>query len=102
MTIAVIPVPGLPMIRPGDRVLLGPEPSIRPGLVVLADFGGKPILHRVARCTDGEVILRGDATLRNDPPIRAADVVGSVRMVSRGAVIQGQRLTAPVTRTGGS
>jgi hypothetical protein len=88
-----------PMIRPGDRVLLGPEPSVRPGQVVLADVNGRPILHRVIRVNGDEVILRGDSTLRNDPPIRVADVVGSVRMVSRGAVIQGQRLTAPIMKT---
>ena len=90
-----------PMIRPGDRVLLGPEESIRPGLVVLADVGGRPIMHRVVRVSGDIVTLRGDASLQNDRPIKKTDIVGSVRALSRGAVIQGQRLTAPVMQAGG-
>jgi phage repressor protein C with HTH and peptisase S24 domain len=78
-----------PIIRPGDRVLLGPVDEIRPGLVVLADNGGAPLLHRVTRVLGEEVVLRGDATHDDDRPLRVSDVVGRVRMVSRGPVLQG-------------
>lgn len=89
-----------PMIRPGDRVLLGPEQSIRPGAVVLANADGKPVLHRVARVSGDVVVLRGDALQADDGPIRLGDVVGSVRAVSRGAVLQRLPITSPAVRAG--
>jgi hypothetical protein len=82
-----------PMIRPGDRVLLGPTDVIRPGAVVLASMNGRPVLHRIVRMTGDRIVLRGDARHADDKPITTSDVIGSVRVVSRGAVLQGEFVT---------
>jgi hypothetical protein len=90
-----------PTLRPGDRVLLGPPEPIRPGLVVLADMGGKPILHRVVLLSGEIVVLRGDASHTDDTPIRPGDVLASVRLVARGAVVLGLPGTrSPVLKAG--
>jgi hypothetical protein len=89
------------LIRPGDRVLLGPLPALRPGVVVLANAGGKPVLHRIQRLRGDEVVLRGDALQAEDEPIRSADVIGGVRTVSRGAVIQRVPVTMPPRKRAG-
>jgi hypothetical protein len=87
----------LPTIAPGDRVRIGPVGVLRPGVVVLADAGGAPVLHRVVRVHDREVVLRGDACRMDDAPIRPADVVAAVQAVARGAAVRPE----PPSRAGG-
>ena len=77
-----------PSIAPGDRVLIGPVTAVHPGSIVLADFDGAPVLHRVVRVREDEVVLRGDACQSDDTPIRTSDVLASVRLVSRGATVR--------------
>jgi hypothetical protein len=89
----------LPSIAPGDRVLIGAVKTVHPGTVVLADVDGAPVLHRVVRVRDAEVVLRGDACQGDDSPISRCDVLAAVRLVSRGATV---RPVAHATRAAGT
>ncbi|MDQ3696608.1 MAG: nucleotidyltransferase family protein, partial [Gemmatimonadota bacterium] len=73
-----------PTIRPGDRVLLGAPGVVRPGHVVLADAGGRPLLHRVRGVGARSVVLRADASRTDDPEIVRARVVARALVVARG------------------
>jgi hypothetical protein len=77
-----------PAIAEGDRVRIGQAGLLEPGMVVLADVAGRPILHRIREVRSDEVVLRGDALPTDDGPIPRASVIARVRASSRGAVIQ--------------
>jgi hypothetical protein len=65
-----------PTLRRGDRILLGP-PRLRRGAIVLADIGGRPVVHRVIRA--GElVVTRGDACRLSDQPVEPSRVLATV------------------------
>ena len=78
-----------PTIRDGSIVTLGPKPSaLRPGQIVLLDWGGRPVLHRIVRI-DGELVQTcGDACLDLDPPTSLSHVhaVATCLTDARGAV----------------
>lgn len=86
-----IPVRGdsmWPSLRAGD--LAGVEPlerAPRPGEVVLARFDHALVLHRVRRCDDGVLALRGDNSPAEDPPLPPSRVLGLVRRVRRSGVV---------------
>ncbi len=67
-----------PCLRPGALVTvepLGARPPRR-GDVVLADFGGRLVLHRVLRVAGDRLWLKGDARPSGDPPVAAGAVLG--------------------------
>ncbi|MFP2927349.1 helix-turn-helix transcriptional regulator [Pyxidicoccus sp. 3LG] len=86
-----IPVRGdsmWPSLRAGD--LAGVEPlerEPRPGDVVLARFDHALVLHRVERCSEGVLALRGDNSPAEDPPLPCSRVLGQVRRVRRGGAV---------------
>ncbi len=58
-----------PMIPDGAIVtLVRLEAPVRPGQIVLMDWGGVPVLHRVLRVVEGAVYTMGDSCLDPDPP----------------------------------
>ena len=58
-----------PMIPDGAIVtLVRLEGPVRPGQIVLMDWGGVPVLHRVLRAVEGAVYTMGDSCLDPDPP----------------------------------
>lgn len=73
-----------PLIRPGDRVLLERCASVRAGDIILADYQGRPVLHRVVRITDHGVFMRGDNGPAEGRAIDRAAIVGSAVLLDRG------------------
>ena len=58
-----------PTIGDGSIVTLIPPPAtVRPGQIVLMDWGGRPVLHRVVRIAGGMIHTTGDACIDPDPP----------------------------------
>jgi hypothetical protein len=77
----------LPAIPSDAAVLVAPLSPAGPavGDVVLAIRGhGRPVLHRVINVTDGDVRLRGDNTLKTDPPISRSMLLGVATKVRVG------------------
>lgn len=65
-----------PTVRDGSVVtLIRLESTVRPGQVVLMDWNGLPVLHRVLRVEGDLVHTIGDACVYPDAPTRLADVL---------------------------
>jgi hypothetical protein len=64
-----------PTILDGSLVTLVPPPNrLSVGQVILADWDGAPVLHRVVRVTGGTIVTAGDSCLDPDPPRSINDV----------------------------
>jgi hypothetical protein len=75
-----------PIIRHGDRVLIGGvRGALRCGAVVLLDAGGSPLLHRVVAYRPEGIITRGDSRITEDPPQPLSSILGEALIVERGA-----------------
>jgi signal peptidase I len=72
-----------PVIRNGDYVQVVPcMPSkLRRGEVILAATGRGLTAHRIVRISERGIITRGDNSLRSDPPVDLASVIGRVAEV---------------------
>jgi Peptidase S24-like len=105
----------LPLIRPGDRLLVRfGETAVRRGEVIVFRHGGLIVAHRVvgSRHRDGErrLIAKGDNEPRATEDVRPADLLGVVRAVDRGSGRVSSRglggvtgaVTARISRIGGS
>jgi hypothetical protein len=58
-----------PTIHDGSLVtLVEVRSEVRPGQIVLVDWGGNPVLHRVVKIDQGALYTAGDACLELDPP----------------------------------
>lgn len=73
----------LPWIWPGQTLLIEPPPFVAPPLgvgdLVLARAGGCLRLHRVVALGPGRSpVLKGDASLRFDPPVESGHLYGRV------------------------
>jgi signal peptidase I len=71
----------MPWARPGDHYIIETAggDDVKPGDVVLAVVGARPVTHRViARRPGDTLILKGDCNRFRDPPVAAADVIGRV------------------------
>jgi hypothetical protein len=75
----------MPLLRPGDRLLVAPAGEVRRGQVVLARLGGRLVAHRVVRVDGLGITMRGDACDRDDLRIPAEALVGRVVVAQRGA-----------------
>jgi len=79
----------LPSIYPGDCLTVESFGSAVPscGDIVLCRRNGEFCVHRIASIsgerTDTRYILRGDALLEDDPPIRVHELLGRVTSVLR-------------------
>ncbi len=74
-----------PFIRDGDLVYLKPCSRYRVGDVVLSGTEHGVVLHRIVRMTSGQVVTRGDAAGREDPPVAVTDLLGRVyRLTGQG------------------
>ena len=72
-----------PTIENGSLVTVRPLPErLRIGQVILMDWGGRPVLHRIYRLDRDTVYTIGDACLEPDPPTRRADVCALAVAVS--------------------
>jgi hypothetical protein len=89
-----------PTLAPGDRVLLAPLGAApRRGEIVLADAGGRPLLHRVVGTGGEGVRLRGDACSTDDHPLPASALVARAVAVSCAGRVSALR---PTLRFGGA
>jgi hypothetical protein len=105
----------LPLIHPGDRLLVGfgAHPAVQ-GDVILFRHGGLIVAHRVVgvRSRDGvrRVIAKGDKEPFATEDVAPSDLLGIVRAIDRGTgslsgrALGGRsgRLTARLSRLGGS
>lgn len=76
----------LPFIRQDrDNVILRKEPSVAKGDIVLADVGGRFVMHRIIRVEGDRLTLMGDGNIRGTEACRKEDVLGTVvAIVKRG------------------
>lgn len=74
-----------PVIRSGDYVKVIPcaLSELRRGDVVLAATGRGLTAHRIVRISECGIITRGDNSLRADPAVDAASVIGRVAEVEQ-------------------
>ena len=74
-----------PVIRSGDYVKVIPcaLSELRRGDVILAATGRGLTAHRVVRISERGIITRGDNSLRSDPAVDAASVIGRVAEVEQ-------------------
>lgn len=105
----------LPLIRPGDRLLVGfGDQDVRLGDVIIFRHGGLVVAHRVVgrRQRDGvrRLIAKGDNEPLATEDVGPADFLGVVRAVDRGSRGPSTRglggvtagVTARISRIGGS
>ncbi|HEX7679244.1 MAG TPA: signal peptidase I [Thermoanaerobaculia bacterium] len=91
-----------PAIRSGDYLHIVPceMTELRRGDVVLAATERGLTAHRIVRISERHgalrIITRGDNSLRSDPPVEAADVLGRVAQVDRSTSV---RKTGPEPAT---
>jgi phage repressor protein C with HTH and peptisase S24 domain len=74
-----------PVIRHGDYVQVVPcaASELRRGDVILASAGRGLTAHRIVRIEGRRIITRGDNSLRSDPAIDMAQVLGRVAEVEQ-------------------
>lgn len=73
-----------PLLRPDDRLRVSARATAGLGDVVLAEHGSNLVLHRVIGRRGEELLLRGDAVPRPDPPVGADRHLGVVVAARRG------------------
>lgn len=66
-----------PLVRPGQRVVIAPERRVRVGDLALVALGRTLVLHRVVQLGP-DIVTKGDAVARTDPPVTRSDVLGRV------------------------
>ncbi len=102
-----MPVSGrsmLPLIRPGDAVLVQyGHTALRRGDICVFRQGDALVVHRVLQVTPGQhgmlLLTRGDAAAHTDRPVPAQVLVGRVQALRRTG--QSISLDTPVARMGG-
>jgi len=74
-----------PVIRGGDYVHVVPcaAETLRRGDVILASTVRGLTAHRIVRIKGRQIITRGDNSLRADPPVESASVIGKVVQVEQ-------------------
>ena len=74
----------LPHIRQDrDNVVLFKKEQVSKGDIVLADLGGRYVLHRVIRENGDVLILKGDGNVRGTEKCSRKDVLGTVVRIIR-------------------
>lgn len=79
----------IPAVWPGESILVDPAngQDLCVGDIVVFARSGQLIAHRIVglggSAEDGSVITRGDAGPRDEPPVRAAELIGVARAVYR-------------------
>lgn len=76
-----------PLLRAGDCVVVQPiDPyALRPGEVIVAQRGGEWITHRLVAVDERGWHMHGDNTRYADEAAGAAEIVGRVIVIERGA-----------------
>jgi phage repressor protein C with HTH and peptisase S24 domain len=74
-----------PVIRGGEYVHVIPcaVSELRRGDVILTATGRGLTAHRIVRIEGQRIITRGDNSLRADPPVEAAKVLGKISQVEQ-------------------
>lgn len=77
----------LPTLWPGDTVIVRPTnfSQITPGKIALFRRGDRFFVHRVLSKDDiqKEILSRGDAMPRTDPPFVSSELLGEVQFIVR-------------------
>jgi signal peptidase I len=77
----------LPTIWPGDTVMVSPTnfSQITAGKIALFRRGDRFFVHRVLSKDNvkNEILSRGDAMLRTDPPFVSGELLGEVQLIIR-------------------
>ena len=69
----------LPFIQPDrDNVVLKKRETVSVGDIVLADLGGKYVLHRVIREDGDRLTLMGDGNIKGTESCARKDILGTV------------------------
>ena len=76
-----------PLLRAGDGVVVQPlDPhALRPGEVIVAQHGSEWITHRLVVVDERGWHMQGDNARYGDEPASAAEIVGRVIAIERGA-----------------
>jgi hypothetical protein len=88
-TLHRVPVRGqsmLPLLRPGDSVLVAHGAPLVPGDVLVYRREGQLVAHRLIRPAAGEgraCLAQGDNLLEPDAPVEADEIVGRVIAIQR-------------------
>lgn len=70
-----------PAMRDGDRLLVSPLDSLetpQEGDIVIAKRAGRLVAHRLVARTGEAIVTRGDACLRDDPPLPSENILARV------------------------
>ncbi|HEX9104190.1 MAG TPA: S24/S26 family peptidase [Polyangia bacterium] len=69
-----------PLLVPGDLLRVRPARAadVQPGDVVLFEFEGDLVCHRLVHASGGRVLTRGDDSPDYDPPLPADAIIGRV------------------------
>lgn len=72
-----------PVIRGGDYVQVVPcaASELRRGDIILAATARGLTAHRIVRFSRRGIVTRGDNSLRADPPVDAANVLGRIAII---------------------
>jgi hypothetical protein len=74
-----------PTLGDGSLVTVVALPAtLRPGQIVLMDWNGRPVLHRVVRVSGDTIVTLGDSNLQADPPTQVANVCALATSVTDG------------------
>ncbi len=70
----------MPIYKPGDHVLIFNWGGFYAGDVVVFKKGGKNLIKRITKTSDGQIYVRGDNKVKSVvvDPIKQEDVVGKV------------------------
>lgn len=87
----------MPAVRPGDVITAQRcrTAELKPGEIVLYRRGTGLVAHRVVRIDGGRLVTQGDSLPHEDTPVKEADVMGRVVLVTRSGRRVDARLTLP-------
>lgn len=78
----------IPFLRPGDRILIQPTASLRPGDLITflkgSDLCTHRLIRRIKRAGKTFLLTKGDLCARLDPPVLEEAVVGKGVAIRRG------------------
>ncbi len=86
-----------PILRKGDRLLIGPADELAVGELLLYEAAGSLCCHRVVARQDSHWIVRGDAMAGEGERVDARAIRGKVIRIQRGDAIFSPDEPPPVT-----
>jgi signal peptidase I len=77
-----------PTLRRGDRITVMPAVEYRWGEIILFARDSSFIIHRALGILPGQIITKGDASYRLDPPVSRQDILGRAVIMERTGKVQ--------------